>query len=427
MTPGRAGGAAPPAGIVAMAAVTVREGRGIALPLLFLAGAVLFFAAGRALPSPMGAEGGLAGTFLYGALTLTAGALAAALGAARCAEDRRRGFRDLLFSTPLSGPAYFMGRFLGLAARITFLYGGALLAAGGLLLLAPGAGYFHASPAVRVETSGRPLSSTAPFLLLPKGRAATWTFAAPATGLATGRLRLTLRPRYPRGQAFSPTLPLAVRVEEGGRVRLERTILIKNRKGVTLPLRLEGGAPVRVRLEVREGKNLLEMTPEGCVLLAGRSSPVRALLAAGAAGLPWIYLALAAALFFSTFMHASTALFSTVVLALLVSAVPMLRWELAFSATRPWTEGTVPARVQGALQRPPPRRPAATGWRRSLARAARGLLGLLPDARLGGGLAPLSRMERPGRADILLPWRAVSPHLALLLLFGCLAAGRRRA
>lgn len=401
--------------IFAMAKETFRETRGVVLPALVTAGGALLVLIGRGLPPPMEKEGALSGAAFFGGLSLVLAFIAVSFGAWTLAADRRGGFLDFIRSKPLSGVAYYLGRFLGLAARITwlvllaFLFGGVLIA-----LITPDVKFSNARVAETLVAGGEEHPPDLPLLLRPEGAGVLWRFSDPAEvdGSRAG-LRFKFRPRYPWAETFTDVLPLRVHVHQGNAVRIEREVEIRNRKSLKIDLPPLGSGEVRVRLQVPSGQNYLEIEGGGCQLVTGSAGPIRALLAAATALLPVLYLSLALALFFSAFVSVPTALFSTLVLSLVVLLGPSIQGEIRLAFAKD---------SQSRHQEDPEKIPA---WKHLAARVISKGLSLLPDPKAGGGLDSLARMESPRLANVIRPWREGLPHLVIVIILGCLLAGRR--
>ena len=115
-----------------------QESRGLVLPMLVWIGACLLVILGLGLPAPLEPAGALAASFSFGGVCLVLSLAAMALGAWALAADRSSGFCGMMMAKPLSGPSYFLGRFLGLAFRLTAMALIAGLVCGSALaLLAP--------------------------------------------------------------------------------------------------------------------------------------------------------------------------------------------------------------------------------------------------------------------------------------------------
>ncbi len=412
--------------IPALAAETFRETRGAAPFLLVLSGGALLSLIGLRLPKPLEEEGSLAVAFLFGGITLVLGLLGIAWGAWSLAADRSTGFRNVLLSKPLSGAAYFIGRFLGLAARLTIM-AFAVLAFGGLVfqVLAPELKFSRIHTADRLDLDGEQAPMDTPHLLAASGPEACWTFtAAGSGGTVDSGLRFTFRPRYPRGEPFTSALSMRITVVQGDAALLDETYRIIHRKSLVVPFRATGGEEIRVTARIATGHNFLEISKEGCVLVTGNRGALGALLAALTAFLPKLYLGLAVALLFSTFVSVPPAFFATAVLGLMVVMGPALRTELIFHGSSAPSAAHSHVPNVGVLHAPPPAK-RSPGLLRSAARLAASALALLPDPAKGGGLDPLTRMEAPSRAAVIGPWEEGLPHLLIASIFGCRLAGRR--
>ena len=117
---------------------------------------------------------------------------------------------------------------------------------------------------------------------------------------------------------------------------------------------------------------------------------------------------------FSTFVSAPTALFSTLVLSLVVLLGPSMRTEIELASAKHAVMGH--GYVQEELGE----------WERLVLQIFDSALSLLPDPEAGGGLDPLTGMESPETGAMLRPWQEGLPHLIIVMILGCLLAGRRR-
>lgn len=401
--------------IFALAMETFRETRGVVLPALVTAGGALLVLIGFRLPPPLEKEGALSGAFFFGGLSLVLAFIAVSFGAWTLASDRRGGFFDFIRSKPLSGAAYYLGRFLGLAARITwlvllaFLFGGVLIA-----VIAPDVTFSNVRVADTLVEGGREQPADLPLLLRPEGAGVLWIFSAPAEADGSrAALRFRFRPRYPRDETFTDVLPLRVQVLQGDALRIEREVEIKNRKSLEIDLPSLGSGEVRVGLQVASGRNYLEIEGEGCQLVTGSAGPIRSILGAAAALLPVLYLSLALALFFSAFVSVPTALFSTLVLSLVVLLGPSIQGEIRLA----FVKDSLSRHQEGPEEIP--------AWKHLAARVISKGLSLLPDPEAGGGLDSLARMESPRIEGVIRPWQEGLPHLIIVIILGCLVAGRR--
>jgi hypothetical protein len=414
--------------IRAMATLTFRESRSPLLTLLILLGGLLVAWAGLRLPSPLEGPNTLAGAFFFGGISLVLILLAMVSGAHAMAADRGSGFHGFLLSKPLSGPVYFLGRFAGLAARLTLTVLLAMLLGGAFLqLLAPELAFSTVQVADRATIGSTNPALDDKLLLVPGGPEMAWVFPGPdEPGSVEVDLRFRFRPRFRRGGALDASLPLKISLSQGDRLLLDDEFRIINRKSLDLSIRLESGRPVRVTARVPGGVNALEITGDGCTLALGKRIPLSALLLGAAGSLPVLYLALAVALMFSAMVSIPTAFFSTAVLSLLVLMGPSLQAEFMLSASH----GTVSPERHGQGQRAlklgaPPPQEKSIGLLRAAARFTAKALSLLPDPRKGSVVDPLSRNESPRAAEMLGPWKDFLPHILLSLVLGCLLAGRR--
>jgi hypothetical protein len=384
--------------VLAMARESFRESRGCLPPLIAVGGSLLLAVIGLRLPPPMEAAGPPAAAFFHGGLSLIMSLAAMAYGASAVAADRQSGFSDVLLAKPLTGPVYFLGRYLGLSFRLTLLLAGAVLL-GGLLLL------FADTKHARVRSADRFSMTTSmdlPVLLQPGGPSVEWVFPGDdLEGKAT--LRFRFRTRYPKGSELVPSLPLEVTVLRNGSILYHEELEIKSRKSLDIPFPVKEAGDLQVMLHVAGGANYLEVSGNGCKLVYGVSGPVVPLFAAAFSFLPILYLALAVALLFSTFVSVPTSFFACAVLSLLTLAGPSLKAEL--TSGHPWEVGSSPG---------------------TPARVAAKALDLLPDPRDGGGMDALLRVECPSTDDVLEPWEQGLPHLLLVLALGSLLAGRKR-
>ncbi|MHC4946229.1 MAG: hypothetical protein ACYTG7_24720 [Planctomycetota bacterium] len=418
--------------ILATALESFRETRGWTLPAALTLGALLLGLVGRSLPASLHGDATLAGAVCYGGLCLIMAVVSMAMGSQAMAQDRRSGFIGVLRSKPLSGFAYFLGRFFGLGARITLLYAIPVVL-GGLILQAvtPETSYAIARGAHSFRTGTEERDPELPVMIRSGGPPASWRFSMEDAG-ATVRagLRFLFRPRYLRSEAFESDLPVRVVVTQEGTTLLDEELTIRNRKSLELFFTPNGSNDLVVSMEVTGGRNALELSAGGCRLIRDETGPMIALPLAALSTLPVFYLCLALALFFSTFVSIPTAFFACAVLSLFVLYSPSLRMEirLAFTPGSPFP-GYVQAHTPSLEFDPPPEQQALPGEGGSrttfLAAAADWVLDILPDPHAGGGLDPLTRIEKPGFSDIAAPWREAALHLAAVLVLGCFLAGRR--
>jgi len=423
----KAGRPAPfPRQVLAAAIETFFQTRGLALWVVCAIGGALALAAGARLPRPAGDGGSLSSLLLHGILTLLLTAAALAAGARGLAGDRTAGLRDLFGSMPILAPAFFLGRFCGLAVR--FAAAVLLLAAlGGLLLAAlPGSGTFQkTTEPSRFFAGGTERDPGAVVRLPPDGTRARWIFEGegPAAGGTPGcALRFFFRVRHPRDEAFQNTLPVRVEVLSKGRQVLAEDLTLSLRKEFTLPLPGLPRDETEVLLSVRGGVNFLETGATQCRLLRGAAGPVAAMTAAALSFVPVLLTGLALALFFSSFVSEPTALLAAAVLVLITLASPSLQKDLSLVAA-----GSGPGRGAAADAAVDDDGGGAGQYilRKGAAIAGRAMA-VFPDPTAGGGARPLSRRECPSASDILLPWKEALPRLAAILLLGCLIASWRR-
>jgi hypothetical protein len=402
--------------ILATALESFRETRGWILPAALALGAILLGIVGDSLPASFHESSTQAGAFCYGGLCLVMALVSMALGSQAMARDRRNGFMGLLRSKPLSGLAYFLGRFLGLCVRVTLLFAIPIVT-GSLFLQLVGddEGFAIAKEALSFRTGGMERDPEMPVLLRHGGPEATWHFSVKGTDAqARAGLRFSFRPRYLRDEPFEASLPIRVTATQGDSVRLEDTLTIRNRKSLELFFTLEWTEDLLVSLRVTGGRNALEIAPKGCRLIRDETGPLVALPLAALSGLPVLYLSLALALVLSSFLSIPTAFFASAVLALFVLYSPSLQADLR----QVYLMDHDPS---GPFPLPAEHEPEPA----FAAQFAAKLLALLPDPRAGGGLGPLSRSEKPDSSDIAPPWQEAVLHLAALLLLGCCLAGRR--
>jgi hypothetical protein len=411
-----------------MAILTFRESRSPLLMLLILLGGLLIAWAGLRLPAPLEGPNTLAGAFFFGGISLVLILLAMVIGAHAMAADRGSGFHGFLLSKPLSGPVYFLGRFAGLAARLTLTVLLAMLLGGVFLqLLAPGLAFSTVQVADRTAIGDVNPALDDKLLLVPGGPEMTWIFPGQGEkGSMDVSIRFRFRPRFRRGGALDASLPLKITLSQGDRLLLDDEFRIINRKSLDLSIRLESGRPVRVTARVTGGVNALEITGDGCTLALGKRLPLSALLLGAAGSLPVLYLALVVALMFSAMVSIPTAFFSTAVLSLLVLMGPSLQAEFMLATSH----GNLSPGKQEHGQRigkmvPPPPRGESKGLLRAAAHLTARALSLLPDPRKGSVVDPLSRSESPRAAEMLEPWKDFLPHILLGLALGCLLAARR--
>lgn len=429
---------APLKSIAAMALESYRASRGFLLYGIVVVAGLLLVLAGEGLHAPLDRSLSLAGPVCHGGLCLIASLLAMALGAFSFHHDRQTGFGELLEVKPFSGTIYFLGRFLGLAARLTLVYAAAVVAAGLFLtLVSPDTRFAEADAAQVFELGDRTCPHNRPVLLGPGGAGACWTFSGLKNpgeqswndpgeqnlndpgeqGLndldeRQTTFRFKFRPRLPRQETIDPFVPVSIRVFQGENTRLEKRLSLPLRKSLELPVTVQRETPVKVALSVTGGNNLLEVEHGGCRWIQKETGPLTALVKAAIAALPILYLSLAVSLVFSAFVSTPTAFFATLVLGLLVLSAPSLMIDASLSLLEP----PLPAAGVDSTDR-------ETHWG---AQAIKRALAWLPDPRAGGGIDPLMHGECPGRADITAPWSEIAWHLPAVLLIGCLLAGRRK-
>ena len=412
----------------AMAKESNQEARGPAPLVLIVAGALIFAWIGHILPSPMGSEGSLAGAFFSGGTQFVLALLAISTGAWALAADRGSGLADALFSKPLAGAQYYLGRLIGLAARLTLIAAAAWIAAGCFLALFPGESEFSmTSTPFRFTKGGKELSVNSSVLLFAKGGKACWDFSSPPEGRnPEGMVRFGFRPRFSRNKPFSDSIPVGLTVRQGDALLLDREVIVKNRKSLSLPIDLAGNSDVRVALSVKSGHNLMELSGNGCTLVHGKTGPMLTLLLATLSFLPAVYLSLAAALTFSAFVSAPTAFFSTAVLGLLVLMGPSVQADLRLAASG---RNMLPVDLPGHAHHAPQAHDHPTEesrFFRSAAEITADALSILPDPGAGGSVEPLTRMECPGKDAVTRPWKeSIAAFLGAVFL-GCMLAGRRQ-
>lgn len=414
---------------------TQKESRGFTPPLLAVGSGLAFVLVGRNIPTGLEAPGSLAAAFAFGCTCMVLGIMALAFGAWTLARDERSGFAGVLLSKPASGAAYFIGRFMGIAIRLTLILFLAL-AVNGLLLqwMEPETRFFETEAAERFLSGEMEQPLHQPTILAPHGPAAQWTFKAfdKATPDEIG-LQIKLRPRYPRGMALKSALPLQVTVLQSDQVLLNKTIVLKNRKSLPLSFETQGVGRIRVRLAVTGGQNFLEVSGLDCHLVHGESPPLFALLQAGISFLPFLLLMLCAGLVFSSFVSAGTAFLAGSVLTLLVITAPSLSLNLDLMAAGNTSHDCPACRAESLdLQQEGHSHTAGQthdspgAVLRGFITAAKSILELLPDPREGAGMEALSRQQLPTARDLQQPWKEALPLLAVLLVIGALPAGRRR-
>ena len=420
----------------AMVRETIEEYRGWILPLLVLASGGAVLAVGMRITSPLSSEGGLAPAFFHGGLTVIMILAAIIHGASALAGDRVSGFEQWLKAQSLPGGAYFLGRYLGLAFRLTIITLACALPAGAILaVINPDLEFARGETAVRVFVGSREADLEAWFLLRPEGSGARWCYAGSEADQEDGRERIhfLLRPRYPRGRPFEAKLPIRVTLSRMGVPPHTVDVVIRGRKSLYLPVpktllpagENPGADPLEVKLEVTGGVNYLEVAARDVSRVRSGGGPVTALFDAVLTFLPWLYLALAVTLLFSAFVSAPTALFAGSVLCLTVLLGPDFRTEIALAGG----PGAAPLHYRtqkGGFLEAPSIASEQQSRGSTLVRIAAHAVDLLPDTRRGRALEALSRGERPSASNLTSPWFEIWPHLVGALIVGCLLTGRKR-
>lgn len=426
-----------PGQTAAVALETVQQERGFSLWLVAALGGAAALWAGFGLSGGNGAGESLTAFCFYNAMSFLLFAWAMATGARGLAGDRASGLSDLVQSRPLAGTAYFLGRFAGLAARLSIA---ALLAAalGGLalLLLEGEKGYREVVQAERFVVEDRECPLGTPVLLSPGSGSAHWFFDGASLDqdlLEKGgaALRFTFRIRLPRGKPLQGDLPIRVAAQAGAETVLEKEISISLRNEFTLVLdpigrsgrQLQDGM-LHVSIALPGGQNFMELDGGGCSFIARETGPLAAIGMAMVSLLPVLWTALALGLFLSAVVGEAIALAATAVLSLVVLAGPALEGDFKLMAA-----GAGGGHCCSALQddgaHAPPGQISRLG--RTLASWAASAVARLPDPGAGGGSIPLSRGECPGAGAAAPPWREAAAPLLLFLCLGCLAVARRWA
>ena len=440
-----------PRQVLSLAWETLLQGRGLALWAVFFAGGAVAIGAGCRLPGAGDGQESLAPLLFYCANALLFSGAALAAGAHGLAGDRASGLRDMIGSKPISGAAWFLGRFFGLALRFSAGLLLFTLAGGGALsLLEGGRTFLQMEEPSSFAVAGLSSEGEAPRLVPPDGTSVCWTFDGDDPSPAAGELRFSLRARYPREKTFQETVPLRIVVSRGGCVLLERNIALLGRKEFSLfpvsrplppvgavepsgPLDVPSG-PLEVSMSISGGHNYFEASPSGCRFVRGAGGPVSALLTAVLSFLPVLWSCLGLALLFSAVVSEPTALLASGVIVLITLSGPALEKDFRMLALggsgqggghdaccRHESAGEEESAGEGEEERGGP-----SLLLRSIASLAGKILSLLPDTRVGGGSAPLSRGECPCLRDVTLSWREGIPHLLVILLLGSLLTSWRR-
>lgn len=416
--------AGPAAQILFVADETFRQSRGAAFWIIIGLGSGLALAGGAILTDAQGG-GDVTALIFYVVLSilLTVGALAA--GARGLARDRASGRRDLFGAQPIFGPAFFLGRFAGLAVR--FGLAAVVLAALGGTVLTVTVGqsvFLRVTEPSRLSAGGAACERGDIVRLSPGGPGARWVFEElDRGGDQDGALRFSFRLRHPRRKPFQNNLPVRVTVRSGEAVLVDRELTVSLRREFTLPLGAIAEQNLTVDCSVAGGHNFMETGLSGCRLVRGESGPIVTLLAAAVSFVPLLWLILALALLFSAFVRETTAFLAASVLLLVTLAGPALQKDFALVAAGLPGGGHSHAAFHGdAEERDQPASPLI----RFLARSAGGILSLFPDPGAGGAAQPLSRNECPSARDLTACWTEGLPHLALLLLIGCAIFSWRR-
>jgi len=405
---------------------TVRQSRGPALWIVVGLGSVLGLAGGAALTGAEG-SGDLTAPIFHGVLSilLSLGALAA--GARGLARDRASGRRDLFGALPIFAPAFFLGRFAGLAARFS-LAAIVLAALGGSLLSVTGGKqvFLRVTEPSRLAIGGEEYEGGDLVRLSPGGPGARWTFEGlERTESRDGALRFSFRVRHPKRKPLQNNLPLRVTVHSQGEIVADRELTVSLRREFTLRLDPFAGQNLEVACAVTGGHNFMETSLAGCSLVRGEWGPIVALLTAAVSYLPLLYLILALCLLFSAFVQETTAFLAGGVLLLVTLAGPALQKDFALIAAGVPGGGHSHSRAASHDEAGDHDQPAAPVVR-FLARSAGRVLSLFPDPDRGGAAGPLSRNECPSAGVLAACWTEGLPHLALLLVLGCAVFSWRR-
>jgi len=411
--------AGPVGQIIATAIQTVRQTRGPTLWTVVGLGSVLAVAGGAVLTGA-GGGGDLKALLFHGALCLLLTVAALAAGARALAGDRASGRRDLLGAQPIFAPAFFLGRFAGLALRFG-LAAVVLAALGGVVLSLTGGqrAFLRVTEPSRLAVGARTCDEDDIVRLTPGGPAARWTFeGAERAESRDGALRFSFRLRHPKSKPLQNTVPLRVTVRSNEEIVVERQLTVSLRREFTLPLDPIGGRDLDVSCAVTGGHNFMEIGLTGCSLVRGASGPIVALLVAALSFLPLLWSILALCLLFSAFVQETTAFFAGGVLLLVTLAGPTLQKDLTLIAAGiPGGGHSHAASHDDGGDHGQPASPVV-GF---LARAAGGVLSLLPETDGVGAAEALSRGECPSAGGLAASWIEALPYLGLVLLLGCAA------
>jgi len=417
---------------------TIQQGRGLSLWLVIALGGAAALWAGFGLSGESGESSSLTAFCFYNGLSILLFAWAMAAGARGLAGDRTSGLGDLIQSRPLSGSAYYLGRFAGLAARISvaaFL----AAAAGGvaLSLLEKETGYPMVVEPFRFEVGDRECPLGTPVLLSPRGDGVHWFIDGSSidrnlVDQGEPGLRFTFRIRLPRDEPLQGDVPLHLAARFAEETVLDEEIAISLRNELSIPLDLEkvsGGSPqdrtLHVFLSVAGGHNFLEIDGNGCSFITRETGPLRALGLAMLSFLPVLWTALALGLFLSAVVGEPIALAAVAVLSLVVLAGPTLEGDFKLMAAGKGGWHRCPAEHDTEAHDHDGEKKERSVIAKTVASWAASAAARLPDPRAGGASVPLSRGECPSAGDAALPWREAAIPLLLFLLLGCLAVSRR--
>ncbi len=412
--------------VAAVAAETLVRNRGVSFWIVLLAGCAAAFAAGSGLPGPEEKDQGLAACLVYSAMTLLLIAAALISGARGLAGDRKSGFRDVAGSKPLSAAAWFLGRFSGLAIHLTLAALFFTLAGGvGLSLFGREESFRKVKIASLFSATGVERDFGSPVLLPPDGSRVRWVFDS-LDGASAGETKLHFSHRicFPRARPFQGVIPLEVTAKADGKKIARVEIEVRLRKKFSLALPAWTGRDLEVFLSIRGGDNFLETGRDGCSLVYDETGPVVALFASVFSFLPMLWLSIATALFFSSFVSEPSALFASTVMVLIVAAGPSLKANLRLAAAG--SPDSIRMISGENIQVEAEDDGLAALALKGLAASAAKMIALLPDPSAGGSAGPLSRGECPNERDIFLPWKEGAVHLVLVLVLGALVASWRR-
>jgi len=408
-------------GISAVARETYLETGSKGLMIILPLASLLLLMAGMSIPSPMGREGSMGPVFFHGGITLVLSMTGMAYGAWILRTDKSSGFHEIMLSKPISGSEYFLGRFVGLAFRLTVVtFTSFFLCGAAIVMFSPGTSFFTVSKGDTLAAGKIEIPMDRIILLQPGGNGIHWSFNSDKQyKTSQGELRFRFRPRYPRDAAYQLTMPLSIEVKRGSDTIVDREVIIKNRKSLDIQIPLKGEGKLDVSISVLGSRNCLEIAGTGCSLVHGFNNPILAMMKCSLSFLPIIYLCLAVALMFSTFVTAPTAFFATATLALLTLAAPSLKSELMWPYYSFFNNPTISA--EDSLEE-------EGAWRLLGKKATElgiAILDRFPDTKAGGGIDPLTRMECPTWQDVRLPWKEGYIHLIVMLLAGSLLSLRR--